>query len=193
MRKPTFGICENKGADQLHSNCEADQCLHFLYMDSTIPLLLKPQISSFKPVSVTVHLGLCQTWPKTTMLVFSCCGLNESRELIPVWEQLATDQFEPWLSCSQIGNSKLASYNLNLILSVLVVLSHIGYIWIIGVSNKDCGRRWMNVRKCLYYKLILSLRLWCVKKCCDQLLPYAYANHAQAQNINEYVCEYRNG
>ena len=27
MRKPTICICENKDADQLHSNCEADQGL----------------------------------------------------------------------------------------------------------------------------------------------------------------------
>ena len=40
-------LCENKGADQLRSNCEADQRLCFRYSDSTIPLLLKPEISSF--------------------------------------------------------------------------------------------------------------------------------------------------
>ena len=34
MRKPTTCICENKGADQLHSNCEADQRLCFLYTNS---------------------------------------------------------------------------------------------------------------------------------------------------------------
>ena len=38
MRKPAFCICENKDADQLHSNyCAAVQRL--LYTDSTIPLL----------------------------------------------------------------------------------------------------------------------------------------------------------
>ena len=42
MRKPAFCICENKDADQLHGNREADQCLCFRYRDSTIPLLLKP-------------------------------------------------------------------------------------------------------------------------------------------------------
>ena len=30
MGKPTFCICENKGAYQLLSNCEADQCLCFV-------------------------------------------------------------------------------------------------------------------------------------------------------------------
>ena len=46
MRKPTFCICENKDADQLRSNCTADQRLCFPYTDSTIPLLSKSEISS---------------------------------------------------------------------------------------------------------------------------------------------------
>ena len=41
MRKPTICICENKDADQLRGNREADQRLCFRYMDSTIPLLPK--------------------------------------------------------------------------------------------------------------------------------------------------------
>ena len=47
MGKQTICIGENKGADQLHSYCEADQRLCFRYLDSTIPLLLKTKISSF--------------------------------------------------------------------------------------------------------------------------------------------------
>ena len=47
MRKPTFCICENKDADQLRGNREADQRLCFPYIDSTIPLLSKCEISSF--------------------------------------------------------------------------------------------------------------------------------------------------
>ena len=39
MRKPTFCKWDNKGADQLCSNCEPDQRLCFRYADSTIPLL----------------------------------------------------------------------------------------------------------------------------------------------------------
>ena len=39
MRKPTICIGENKGADQLHSNCEADQRLCFRCTDSSISLL----------------------------------------------------------------------------------------------------------------------------------------------------------
>ena len=41
MRKQAFCICENKGADQLRSNC---LCFH--YTDSMIPLLSKYKISS---------------------------------------------------------------------------------------------------------------------------------------------------
>ena len=41
MRKPTFCTCENKGADQLRSNCESDQHLYFRYTTSTVPLLSK--------------------------------------------------------------------------------------------------------------------------------------------------------
>ena len=52
MRKPTICICENKGADQLRSNCEADQRLCFHYTHSTIPLLSKSKISSLCPSSV---------------------------------------------------------------------------------------------------------------------------------------------
>ena len=36
MRKPAFRICENKDADQLRGNREADQRLCFRYTDSTI-------------------------------------------------------------------------------------------------------------------------------------------------------------
>ena len=46
VRKSAFYICENKGADQLCSDCTADQRLCFRYMDSTIPLLSKSKISS---------------------------------------------------------------------------------------------------------------------------------------------------
>ena len=40
-----FACANNKGADQLHGNNAADQCLCFGYIDSTIPLL--PKASSF--------------------------------------------------------------------------------------------------------------------------------------------------
>ena len=46
VRKPAFCICENKDADQLSGNREADQRLCFRYTDSTIPLLPESEISS---------------------------------------------------------------------------------------------------------------------------------------------------
>ena len=43
VRKPAFCICENKDADELRGNREADQRLYFRYTDSTIPLLHVPK------------------------------------------------------------------------------------------------------------------------------------------------------
>ena len=40
-------MCENKGADQLRSNCEADQRLCFRYTDSTI----SPKFQASSPMS----------------------------------------------------------------------------------------------------------------------------------------------
>ena len=45
VRKPAFCICENKDAGQLRCNREADQRLCFRYIDSTIPLLSKYEMS----------------------------------------------------------------------------------------------------------------------------------------------------
>ena len=58
MRKPAFCLCENKDADQLRGNREADQRLCFRNTDSTIPLLHKSEISSLSPSSVAVQPGL---------------------------------------------------------------------------------------------------------------------------------------
>ena len=46
MRQPALCICENKDADQLRGNREADQRLDFRYSDSTIPQLPKSEFSS---------------------------------------------------------------------------------------------------------------------------------------------------
>ena len=47
VRKPDFCKCENKDADQLRGNREADQRLCFRHLDSTISLPPKFKISSF--------------------------------------------------------------------------------------------------------------------------------------------------
>ena len=74
MRKPIFCICENKDADQLRGNREADQRLCFRYIDSTIPLLAKSEISSLLPSSVAVQPGFSRTRSETRTLVFSGRG-----------------------------------------------------------------------------------------------------------------------
>ena len=74
MGKPTICIGEIKGADQLRSNCEADQRLCFRYTDSTVPLLSKSKISRLLSYSVTVQPGLYQTWSEPKLLVFSRIG-----------------------------------------------------------------------------------------------------------------------
>ena len=71
MRKPAFCICENKDADQLRGNREANQGLYFRYTDSKISLLPKYEISSLQPSSVAVQPDLCGTrseTPKTGFL-----------------------------------------------------------------------------------------------------------------------------
>ena len=65
MRKSGFSICKKKDADQLRGNREADQRLCFRYIDSTISLLPKYEISSLQPSSVVVQAGLCWTWSET--------------------------------------------------------------------------------------------------------------------------------
>ena len=50
MRKPDFCICENKDADQLCGNRDAEQRLCFRYIDRITPLLPK----SAKLISVFV-------------------------------------------------------------------------------------------------------------------------------------------
>ena len=57
-------ICENKDADQLHGDREADECLCFRYTDSTIPLLPKTEISSLY-ASVIAQPHFCRAWSET--------------------------------------------------------------------------------------------------------------------------------
>ena len=82
VRKRDYCLGENKGADQLRGNREADQRLCFRYTDSTFPLLLKSEISSFYLFSELVQAGLCRTWseiPKTGFLASRLiCHINSN-------------------------------------------------------------------------------------------------------------------
>ena len=61
MGKPTTCIGENKGTDQLRSNCETNQRLCFRYTDSTIPLFSKSKISSLCDCTARFVLDLVGT------------------------------------------------------------------------------------------------------------------------------------
>ena len=86
MGKPTICIGENKDADQLRGNREADQRLYFRFSDSTIPPLLKSEISSFWLFSVLVQAGLRRTCSETTLFVFPQGGsyLAQEQNMVPL-------------------------------------------------------------------------------------------------------------
>ena len=94
MRKPDFCKCENKDADQLRGNREADQRLCFCYTDSTIPLLHKSEISCLQPSSAVVQTGLCLTWSETPKTGVLTTRLISERRL--VWQAPSSVE-ETWL------------------------------------------------------------------------------------------------
>ena len=59
VRKPDFCLRENKGADQLRSKCEADQCLCFRYADNLQFLyILNPNFPVFSHL-LCLHSSGC--------------------------------------------------------------------------------------------------------------------------------------
>ena len=58
MRKPAFCICENKDADQLRGNREADQRLCFRYTDSTIPTGVIQKVLPVLSTETLLHIWL---------------------------------------------------------------------------------------------------------------------------------------
>ena len=94
MRKPAFCICENKDADQLQGNREADQRLCFSYTDSTIPLLPKSEILC------VVQPGLCQTG-RNPEDRFSHNEAQKGTTLIRL--HMESDLSHHWLTCTIMG------------------------------------------------------------------------------------------
>ena len=76
MRKPAFCTGENKDADKLRGNREADQCLCFRHTDCTIPLPPNSEISSHYRSSVAAQPGFCRTWSESPKTGFLTTGLN---------------------------------------------------------------------------------------------------------------------
>ena len=57
--------CKNKDADQLHTNCAADQRLCYHYIDRTIPPLPKSETLSLSSVALQPRPSLCLTLSET--------------------------------------------------------------------------------------------------------------------------------
>ena len=88
--KPAFCKCENKDADQLRGNREADQRLCFCYIDSTIPLLSKYETSSLQPSSVTAQPCLCRTMSETPETCFLTTRLVYAATVVPIYNRYAS-------------------------------------------------------------------------------------------------------
>ena len=76
MRKLYFGLCENKGPDQLCSDCTADQHLSFATWIVQFLFFLN---SEFQVSSVTVQITFVSTWSenrKTGFLVSQLKSLH---------------------------------------------------------------------------------------------------------------------
>ena len=96
MRKPAFCMCQNKGKDQLRSY--ADLCPWFHFIDSTIYLLPKSEISRLWPSSVAVQFILCRTWSETPKTGFLMMAQLYCRALVFNHINMEIDfgTHEPW-------------------------------------------------------------------------------------------------
>ena len=108
MGKPTICIGENKGPDQLHSNCEADYAFDFATRIVQFLFYLNPNFqasSSF--LYCTVQVGLCRTCSGTTLLVFPQGGSfkHSIEKYLLVWEPI--ENSERSLVCVKLLKSKL--------------------------------------------------------------------------------------
>ena len=114
MGKQTICIGENKAADQLRGNREADQRRCFRYSESTIPFLLKSEISSFLLFSVLVQVGLCRTCSETTLLVFPRGGSSIYRRRSISDHHLRYHQMQLTViaSRSMMASSSLGDFNM---------------------------------------------------------------------------------
>ena len=119
MRKPDFCLGENKGADQLRGNREADQRLCFRYSDSIIPLLLKSEISSFYSSFLSLYRPVCVgPGRKPRRPVFSRRGSNwynhNYLSSLPSYQDIAFQLYLsvlPWVTFSLGCRSLLCERN----------------------------------------------------------------------------------
>ena len=109
MIKAAFCICGNKESD-------ADQLRGFRYLDSTIPLLPKSEISSLWPYSVIVQPGLCGTWSETPKTGFLLARLVSSKHIESEEEELFIVNYTK--------TSKLENHNRSTALERSVILNN---------------------------------------------------------------------
>ena len=88
MRKPTFCICENKDADQLRGNREADQRLCVCYIDSTDKQNALRRECTFK-IEIVLKIGMADVniYLKITILTLSDV-LVRLAQLVRPWRQV---------------------------------------------------------------------------------------------------------
>ena len=65
--KTRFCLCENKGADQLCSNCIADQRLCFRYADRTIPPGLRKLLARYSYQLANLYYDTLHPFPSRRM------------------------------------------------------------------------------------------------------------------------------
>ena len=87
MRKPAFCICENKDADQLRSNREADQPLSFRYRILQFLYFLNPKFQAFTYLH-WLHSTVCVGPGNREDQVFH----NEAHIILPRQGKLGADQ-----------------------------------------------------------------------------------------------------
>ena len=145
MGKPTICICENKDADQLRGNREADQRLCFRYSDSTISPLLYSKIQSFYLFSVTVQAGLCLTCSETTLLVFPRGGSFVISFPLGIWVSIVMQMYvyhNSWSFCiwfGWLGRLSIHGYKINFTLRMCFYVGKSELFFVFFYQNIDCG------------------------------------------------------
>ena len=99
IRKPTKCLGENKGADQLRSNCEADQCLCFRYMDNNFFFLL----SKFQNFQLLAIFCDCTAWFVSDLVGSPNCWFSHAQKHLSFkkMKRLEKDGIQPNTPCNK--------------------------------------------------------------------------------------------
>ena len=114
VRKPTICMGENKDADQLRGNREADQRLCFRYTGSTLPPLLIPKI--FKILGFFCD---CTSWFVLDLVGIPNCWFSHAQA-----QFIASDTIKKTSPCniqSFLRLSKIKTFSGNLFYTFLIL------------------------------------------------------------------------